>query len=574
MHSYAPSRRNVLALLGAAAGSTPLGAIARKVKTGAPWTPELLGEQVWLDWRAEDLVSGPVASWKDRKGGVVAAQANTAKQPTKLATGEVQFLPSGQFLTVPNQSQGHIAHRSVVMLFRADLAGAAYTDGCLFALNGIDGGTTSRQPAVLYSRQSGLRSVGVDWHDTTGPNVLNCNLAGGASSWHCLVSRRVDGRHYLSLDGSPEITIGDNICLAKNNKYSTGLIGDLRSASVPWAADTILILQDELGKDDADRLAGWGMWRCGAQGALPANHPYRLAPPTAPGTARAAFVESTPAEWTAVQSYWDPANAATELEQAYLAPLDLAGYRLVFEDHFTALSVSDQSTGRGTWWSPVAYNATGSAISAKVSDTPYTFIQSGSELAVRMQPTSRGWTSGVFTSVNANGRGNTWKYGYFEFRARAGRGNGYGVWPAFWLKSVNEFFRLTESRVEIDLYEGYSSDPAGHHQSFHNWPANRVLPGRLAGHRYVSNYTGLKPAEWGGQTCDLFDDQYHLYGLMIDETWVRYFYDNRELARFPTPVEAKQELFILVDLALLPSQAAQASGTVDLTLDYIRVYQR
>jgi hypothetical protein len=62
--------------------------------------------------------------------------------------------------------------------------------------------------------------------------------------------------------------------------------------------------------------------------------------------------------------------------------------------------------------------------------------------------------------------------------------------------------------------------------------------------------------------------------VQIDETWVRMFFDNQELSRFPTPPEAKQELFILVDLALLPTQATQAQGTYDLTLDYVRVYQR
>ena len=172
-----------------------------------------------------------------------------------------------------------------------------------------------------------------------------------------------------------------------------------------------------------------------------------------------------------------------------------------------------------------------------------------------------------------NGHGNTWKYGYFEFRARVSKGNGFASWPAFWVKSVNEFFRLTESRLELDLYEGYNSDPDGHHQAYHNWPALRLVEGRLSEHRSVGNYTGLTASKWD-EAVDLFDNEYHTYGMMIDETWVKFYFDDQELARFPTPVEAKQEVFILVDLALLPHQADKAEGVYELTLDYIRVFQK
>jgi hypothetical protein len=72
---------------------------------------------------------------------------------------------------------------------------------------------------------------------------------------------------------------------------------------------------------------------------------------------------------------------------------------------------------------------------------------------------------------------------------------------------------------------------------------------------------------------NLFDGQYHTYGVMVTPTYVINTFDGREMFRFPTPIEMKQPLWALIDLALLPQEASEASGTYDLIIDYIRVYQ-
>jgi hypothetical protein len=198
-------------------------------------------------------------------------------------------------------------------------------------------------------------------------------------------------------------------------------------------------------------------------------------------------------------------------------------------------------------------------------------------MTIRMQNDGTGWKSGAFCSVNSNGYGRTWMYPYVEARMKIGpssTGSYKGAWPALWVKSKNSFFRLTESYLEYDVYEGYSSDRYGFHNSFHNWPALRPLAGRLQNHRLMSNYLGLKSATGGWpQDVDLFDNQWHTYGVMVTPTWVINVFDGREMFRFPTPVEMKQPLWTLVDLALLQSEASQASGTYDLAIDYIRISQ-
>src|SRR6266446_1938630 len=79
----APSRAQNVVAAGNAAPS-------RDAAKSSPWTPADLGDRVWLDWRAEDLADGAVASWKSRQGKVEATQATAEQQPNKQ-NGEVVF---------------------------------------------------------------------------------------------------------------------------------------------------------------------------------------------------------------------------------------------------------------------------------------------------------------------------------------------------------------------------------------------------------------------------------------------------------------------------------------------------
>jgi hypothetical protein len=164
---------------------------------------------------------------------------------------------------------------------------------------------------------------------------------------------------------------------------------------------------------------------------------------------------------------------------------------------------------------------------------------------------------------------------YFECRGRA-TGDGDRGWWAFWVKSVNEYFRLTESRLEEDIVEHYSPDPDGHHQSTHNHPAVRVIDGRVSAQRFASNYTRLASASVWDEDIDLWDNAYHTYGLMIDDTWVKRFFDGKELGRFATPIEYKQPLFILFNQDYnnnVGGTPVEGTSYV-MGIDYIRVYEK
>jgi hypothetical protein len=488
----------------------------------------------------------------------------------------VLFQTGARRLIVPAQSQAFLAHRAVLMIFRVDFTGSASTDGCLFSINGYDGATTSRQPSLLYKNTGTSRSMLPQWRDPRGYWTGTHAITDAGTQWHVLLTRRVNGTAYSSLDGGPEQAVGGGaLCLPRSLTSTTGLIGDYRDNGPKWTLDCLTVLQDELSAADAQRLIAWGMWRKGAQAQLPVGNPYLTAAPLLVQAALdPVYIEASSSDWTTTKAYWDSTNITLELEQGFKAPLNLTGYTKVFEDNFDKLSVTDEVTGTGPWYSPVHAAATGSAKTAKLTESPPPFVQQSSEVVVRMQLGPSGWQSGVMASVNLNGKGNSWLYGYFELRARAKSGNGFGAWPAFWLKTTNEFFRLTETRAEIDAYEGYASDPKGHHQSFHNWPAARLLPGRLTTHRYVSNYTGMTASQWLGQDINLFDNLYHTYGIWVAPDWTIYYFDGLELARFPTTPEAKKPLFILIDLAMNSAETAKASGISEFGLDYARVYQK
>jgi hypothetical protein len=562
------------------------------VRSAAEWTPDSLGDRLWLDWRTDYLEEGSVASWTDNRGGLVAYQTTESQQPV-MQDGEVYIESSSQQNLIVPHLDGttwlpHVTHRAVAILFRVDLSSGS-SSGTLFAINGY-GGSWESQPSVRYNRDTD--SVSVVWITPSGWNSLSFPIDPDGSIWHCLVSRREGTYVYASLDGKDsDGNYGESgqemldWAMPDSNVYNTGLIGDFRSYNPEMAIDSVLIVQGSVPEEDAERLMGWAMWRRGVQENLPSEHPYRYHVPYAQADTDQ-FVESTTDEWDALVDFWGDASLSEIPYQG--DPVDLTGWTLDFGDDFDTHSVTDDVQGKGDWFSPTHQAATGSATTVKPgydsddpttgssaeSGYPDTYIQEDGTMTIRMQNSSE-WTSGVFASVNSNGYGRTWKYPYVEARMKIGpssTGNYYGAWPALWLKSENYFMNRTETNLEYDIYEGYISDVKGHHASIHNWPAARSLPGRLSSHRSTGNYYGLSSSTPQGEV-DLFDGEYHTYGCMITPDWVINYFDGMEMHRFPTPIEMKQPLWLLVDLAMNSNEEDLASGIYELTIDYIRVYQ-
>ncbi len=68
-------------------------------------------------------------------------------------------------------------------------------------------------------------------------------------------------------------------------------------------------------------------------------------------------------------------------------------------------------------------------------------------------------------------------------------------------------------------------------------------------------------------------DDFHTYGVDVEEDYITFYYDRRELRKVKTPPQAKVPLYILVNLAL------GAGWPIDETpnpsymyVDYVRAY--
>lgn len=543
------------------------------------WTPEIdLNEKIWLDFNSKSLSDGPVPSWKDAAGGILATQPIVAKQPVMSSgAGGLVFSAGSKFLNFPVQTRATRHHRSFGLLFKANVSGAANVSGSFFSGNGFAGSTDNRAPYIGYTRAA-PNNVRAQWATT---NTLNATY-GSDTAWHFALSRRVNGVHYLSVDGGTEVTGGTNVLIPRNVTNQPCLIGDFNTTTIDWTCVRILILQNELTDDERDRFQGWAMWHLGVQTSLPGAHPYFAAPPTTlPWSNPCPFI--TDQEFITVQdTWWKNSPAATHLELNYGNSItSLTGsLPLILSEEFTSITaLADEAAapgGTATFFSPVQDTLLGSAVERSPSQNPTTYTQSGSELVITMQQSNGVKYSGQFCSVNIDGRGFTVDPSvgpiYCEQRFRSSPGNGHSQWAGAWLKNVFEFQNGTTPRIEIDFGEHYGGDPEANHESLHFWGGDRAYGGRWFSHDFNSNYTGFKPGTpWPLGVTNLYDNNYHIFGCYIDRTWLIYTVDGLETCRCPTQANMFQPLYILANMYWNINDPPFV-GPYEMGFDYIKVW--
>jgi hypothetical protein len=235
--------------------------------------------------------------------------------------------------------------------------------------------------------------------------------------------------------------------------------------------------------------------------------------------------------------------------------LNLDGYKLTFNEEFNDLSVS--AVGPGTRW--IAHTPYfGDFGDARFTDPkegfPFT-LEKGS-LRIEARKTEAGWQSGLLSSVDPQGNGFSQKYGYFEMRARFPKG--LGVWPAFWLMGTQGIKDKSITNPEIDVVEYYGVMPNALMMTLHLWgPADKHS---AQGESYVVP----------GMT-----DDYHTYGVLVEESHMVWYFDGVELWRQKTPEEAKVPLYLMVNLAMgggWPIDKAVSPSY--MYVDYVKAYSR
>lgn len=234
--------------------------------------------------------------------------------------------------------------------------------------------------------------------------------------------------------------------------------------------------------------------------------------------------------------------------------LVLDDYRLTFNEPFDRLDVSPW--GPGTRW--IAHTPwNGDFGDARFidpgPDAPFKVVDG--ILHIEMRKNGDSWQSGLLSSGDRLSRGFLQSGGYFEMRAKLPGGE--GVWPAFWLGSNSVGGK---PNPEIDVLEYYGRFPDSYRATTHIWQEGKGIGG--------TSYKIDVPAH-------ALENEFHLYGVSIDDKNVIFYLDRREVAREPSKPEYLQPLFLMVDLGA--GGGWPIAGMKDpsvMQVDYIRAYSR
>lgn len=236
------------------------------------------------------------------------------------------------------------------------------------------------------------------------------------------------------------------------------------------------------------------------------------------------------------------------------ADINLDDYVQTFAEEFDSLDVS--AWGPGTRW--IAHTPwNGDFGSAQFIDphpkAPFAIKDGMLEITMRRGSDGK-WRSGLLASADREGKGFSQAGGYFEVRAKFPAGR--GVWPAFWLCSLDN---SAGGRPEVDIVEHYGQDPSKYYVNIHLWKDKK----------HAFNQYSAVSVKSGSLSED-----FHTYGVNIDKDNLTFYFDRKEVWRTPSRPEYMKPLFILVNLAA--GGGWPIDGMPDpsvMYVDYIRAYQ-
>ena len=197
--------------------------------------------------------------------------------------------------------------------------------------------------------------------------------------------------------------------------------------------------------------------------------------------------------------------------------LNLDGYKMTFDDEFDDLSVS--AAGPGTRWFTATKENFGDARFVEQKDG-FPFTVDKGVLRIEAAKKGGGWQSGILASADPKGGGFSQKFGYFEMRAKFPKSR--GMWPAFWLLGQPSLTDKKRTNVEIDVVEHYGVLPNAINSTMHLWHAD--------GKHWAKGDFIAAPG---------LTDDFHNYGVMVDEANVVWYFDGVEVQRQKTPEDAE-----------------------------------
>jgi beta-glucanase (GH16 family) len=238
------------------------------------------------------------------------------------------------------------------------------------------------------------------------------------------------------------------------------------------------------------------------------------------------------------------------------------GYRLVFDEEFKGpLSVSNWGEHPARWMAHTPYagdfgDAYFTGYNEPNTVSPFKVANGILTITAYRDPNAKNhWRSGLLASVDTHGNGFSQALGYFEARMKLPAGP--GVWPAFWLDGLGSLRTPKTKVAEVDILEEYGVNPRIAHQNVHVWNPD--------GGQYYA--TG------NSSTCQGMTTGFHTYGALVKPDYIHFYFDGVEQWQTPTPPEAKEPLYVMVDLALGGGWPIdQTPDPSRLYVQFIRVY--
>ena len=252
------------------------------------------------------------------------------------------------------------------------------------------------------------------------------------------------------------------------------------------------------------------------------------------------------------------------VDSAQADKLNLAGYKLTFDEEFNDLNVSQ--SGAGTTWSDIRsqwrFDANSDIGFGKSSFLDKAsgfnpFGVNGGVLTITGIPYTvkfgypGSWQSGLLHSEGSFVQ----TYGYFEMRAKFN--SVPGTWPAFWLLPVTPVHpagRDTSLWQELDVVEQYGAYTQGVYSNIHT----------------------TEPAP-SGQMWSFFSSHpeiasgYHTYGMDWEPTGIKFYVDGVLMGTKPPADDMTGPMYLLVNLARDNPYGANAAS-MSMNVDYVRAY--
>jgi glycosyltransferase involved in cell wall biosynthesis len=232
--------------------------------------------------------------------------------------------------------------------------------------------------------------------------------------------------------------------------------------------------------------------------------------------------------------------------------------RPTFTEDFNTLSVSAYGENGSRWIAHTPWNGDfgDAAFADPKPNFPFRVNDGILDIEARKDADGK-WQSGLLASVTPTNAGFAQRYGYFETRAELPPGP--GTWPGFWL-NANQRHDDPNPGVEIDVLEYYGQFPDGYHSAVHIWDKADPKKSREL-NQVISVPSGS------------LTSAFHTYGVDVEPEWITFYLDRQETWRVATPPELKDQMMVLVDLALGSGWPIDHTPNPSIMkVDYIHVF--